>query len=343
MCCEHIAAGGPPRPPYAERVRGAVLLGDVRGFTQLTERMAAHGPDGVETLTAAMNRYFGGMIDSIGEHGGEVVNFAGDALLALWPEGEQELPHSLAAAADCALELAAQDADVAAGLDARLQVRLAVAAGELSGLQVGRPSRMVYSCLMGAPLERVAEAIDHAGAGEVAIDTAGWALLRDRAAGRPVPDGMHVLTGVRRTQRFQRTGAAVSSELTAAALAPYIAPSVLAHEAAVQDAWMTELRRVTAIFVALPDLVEGVDLERLQTLVIALQGDFERHEAQLNQITVDNKGASLLAATGLPPHAHADDPERGVRTGLAVAATLERRGSAGTAASASRPAAPCAG
>ena len=60
-----IAAAGAPSLPYAERVEGAVLLSDVRGFTQLTERMAERGPDGVETLTGALNRYFGGLIDRI--------------------------------------------------------------------------------------------------------------------------------------------------------------------------------------------------------------------------------------------------------------------------------------
>ena len=195
-----LAADGPPRTPYSEPVAGAVLLGDVRGFTRLTERMAAHGPDGVETLTAAMNRYFGGMIDRIGDYGGEVVSFAGDALLALWPDSGAGLDAALEAAADCALVLAGQDADVAAGLDARLQVRMAVAAGELSGLQVGRPSRQVYSCLMGGPLERAAEAIEHAGAGEVAVDAAGWARLSAHADGHGHDDGAHVLTAMRRTE-----------------------------------------------------------------------------------------------------------------------------------------------
>src|SRR4051794_41641865 len=65
-----LGRGDVPEPPYSERLDGAVLLGDVRGFTRLTEQMAERGPDGVETLTVAMNRYFGGMIDLVGEYGG---------------------------------------------------------------------------------------------------------------------------------------------------------------------------------------------------------------------------------------------------------------------------------
>ena len=87
---------------------------------------------------------------------------------------------------------------------------------------------------------------------------------------------------------------------------------------------------MTAIFVDLPDLAPRLDLHAVQELILALQADFERHSTQLNQIAVDNHGTSLLAATGLPPHAHADDPERGIRTALAIADTLRRLGWRGT-------------
>ncbi len=117
-------------------------------------------------------------------------------------------------------------------------------------------------------------------------------------------------------------------ELSEDVLAPYIPPSVLGHEAAAT--WIAELRRLTVFFVDLPDLVHGVDLGEIQELIAAVQADFERHEAQMHQIGVDNHGTSLLAATGLPPHAHADDPERGVRTAIALAQTLERLGWRGT-------------
>ena len=61
----------------------AVLFADISGFTALTERLAEEGPEGVETLTAVLNDYFGRMVDAIEASGGDVVKFAGDALLAL--------------------------------------------------------------------------------------------------------------------------------------------------------------------------------------------------------------------------------------------------------------------
>src|SRR5690349_10073545 len=71
--------------PYAERIPAAALFADISGFTALTERLAQQGPAGAEKLTAILNAYFGELIELITAHGGEIVKFAGDALLALWP------------------------------------------------------------------------------------------------------------------------------------------------------------------------------------------------------------------------------------------------------------------
>ena len=324
-----LTAGGPAQPPHAEPLVGAVLLADVRGFTKLTEQMADRGPEGVETLNAAMNRYFGGMIDCVGDHGGEVISFAGDAMVALWPATAEEAQLSAAvhAATQCALLLGAQDAAVAAGIDARLKVRLAISAGELQGVQVGGVRRQIYCFLMGRPLERVAEAIVHANAGEVAIDAAGWELLlRGHAEGTLYPDGTHVVSSVGSGPRFRRASVATAVELDEHMLEPFIAPSVLAYEKVAHGTWLAELRRLTVVFIALPDLVHGVDLESIQRLIAALQADLGRHGAVMNEIGVDNHGTTLVAATGLPPHSHDDDPERGVRTAVAIGHTLERLG-----------------
>src|SRR5687768_11942057 len=69
----------------SESAYGAVLLAAISGFTALSERLAAKGAEGVEELTRALNAYFGKLIDIITAYGGDVVKFAGDALLAFWP------------------------------------------------------------------------------------------------------------------------------------------------------------------------------------------------------------------------------------------------------------------
>src|SRR5574339_1132243 len=62
-----------------------VLFADISGFTLLTERLAEKGPLGVESLARILNEYFGQLIDIVYEYGGDVVKFAGDAVIAVWP------------------------------------------------------------------------------------------------------------------------------------------------------------------------------------------------------------------------------------------------------------------
>src|SRR5512142_3257271 len=80
-----IADPSPIEAPVAEEFQAAVLFADISGFTLLTERMAAMGPTGVEILARILNEYFGQLIDIIHDYGGDVVKFAGDAVIAVWP------------------------------------------------------------------------------------------------------------------------------------------------------------------------------------------------------------------------------------------------------------------
>ena len=74
-----------PIEPRAARFPAAVLLTDVSGFTSLTEKLAAHGSGGAEELTLLLNQYLSRMIGLLEDEGGEVVQFSGDALVAVFP------------------------------------------------------------------------------------------------------------------------------------------------------------------------------------------------------------------------------------------------------------------
>ena len=75
--------------PASERFPAAVLFADISGFTALTEQLARGGPAGAEELTHLLNAYFDQLIDLIAGYGGDIVKFAGDALIALWPVADE--------------------------------------------------------------------------------------------------------------------------------------------------------------------------------------------------------------------------------------------------------------
>src|SRR5262245_35168671 len=77
-----------PRPlqsPQVDRFPSAVLLCDISGFTALTEKLAVYGASGAEELIQILDSYFSRMIGLLEAEGGEVVQFSGDALMAVFP------------------------------------------------------------------------------------------------------------------------------------------------------------------------------------------------------------------------------------------------------------------
>ena len=100
-------ANGLPELPFEERFSGAVLIADISGFTRMTEQVGGRGPEGVETLSDLLNAYFGQLIDCVDDRGGEVASFAGDGLIAVWPQRSGDaLDDVLQQATECGLALA---------------------------------------------------------------------------------------------------------------------------------------------------------------------------------------------------------------------------------------------
>ena len=126
----------PLRAPEGERLAAVVLFADISGFTALTERLAGTGPSGVEELTELLNGCFGDLVQLVADHGGDVVKFAGDALLGLWP-ADEDLPALTAQAASCALTMQRilHANELAAGT--LLSIRIGIGAGPLTAAHLG--------------------------------------------------------------------------------------------------------------------------------------------------------------------------------------------------------------
>src|SRR5687767_11632424 len=82
---EALAAGWRPRPgAEAKRLDAVAMFVDIAGSSALAERFARAGPSGAEELSVILDRYFGCMADIAIAHGGDVVDFAGDAIVVAW-------------------------------------------------------------------------------------------------------------------------------------------------------------------------------------------------------------------------------------------------------------------
>ncbi|MEA2197126.1 MAG: hypothetical protein QOJ25_1177, partial [Solirubrobacteraceae bacterium] len=318
-------AGGLAELPYAEEFEGAVLIADISGFTAITEQMGQRGPEGVETLADLLNVYFGRLIDHVDERGGDVFSFTGDGLIAGWSRHEAEaLEDTLHVATECALALAATESEHPEIGGVRLSVRLGVSAGALRALELGGVHGRRFSILGGEPLEAAAAASEIVLPGHAAVDPERWSRLARRGRGEELRDGYVQISELGLAP--VRSAPPPPPPIPSALLTPYMPPPVVSREGIGQGDWLAELRRVTVVCVWLPGVDHLSEPALVQQAVIALQREFDRHEATINNLSVDAKGTSVIAATGLPPLSHDDDPVRAVRAAMAVARALGEDG-----------------
>ncbi len=132
------AGSTPPVPPCCAPLRAVLLFADVSGYSQLTRWMARTFEQGPWATGQILNALFGGVLACVQAHGGDVLKFAGDAVLVAWPlaEGASGEAEACAAAA-CALALLRLRASSPAAGEPPLSLHIALHAGELCEMHVG--------------------------------------------------------------------------------------------------------------------------------------------------------------------------------------------------------------
>jgi len=281
----------------AEPFEGAVMFADISGFTALSERLAPLGAKGAEKLSEILDGFFERLLTTIAAHGGHVIRIAGDAPLVAWGG-----PNAKDQAARCALAIQHGTYD-------GLTLRIALAAGPLQLASLGGVNDRWEWLLWGDCLKELDPAGKLARPGEVVATAAfdgealqaGFVRVTQPPPGEPEAAPQPPLRDPARLLRYLP------------------APARFRLEAG-HAGWLAELRRVTVMFV---NLRGDHTLATLQEAVVTIQEVLAAQEGSLNQFLVDDKGTVCLAAFGLPPRAHHDDPIRAVRAARAIAARLD--------------------
>jgi adenylate cyclase len=137
---------GQIRRGHTESIHAAIWLSDMRGFTALADRLPP------QALTDLLNRYFDCQVPAIVEHGGEVLKFIGDGLLAIFPVAEnrtnaQSVCHNALAAA-CAAQTSIAELGSAGieGVDA-VRFGLALHLGDVLYGNIGGGNRLDFTCI----------------------------------------------------------------------------------------------------------------------------------------------------------------------------------------------------
>ena len=123
-----------------QTVRAAIWFCDLRGFTELSERTDR------DTLLACLNQYFDCMAKPVEQHGGEILKFIGDAMLAMFPlETEQACQRALEAALDARAAMDQLNGARTARGEEALGFGIALHAGDVMYGNIGAARRLDFT------------------------------------------------------------------------------------------------------------------------------------------------------------------------------------------------------
>ncbi len=316
--------------PAAHRFPAAVLLADISGFTPLSELLAQAGPTGAEELTFFINQYFSLMIQLIERYGGQVINFSGDAIVALFPAEDIDLSMAVRRAGECALSMQANmgaftDLQTTQGR-ASLSMKAGIGAGEVLACSIGGVRGRWKYLVGGDPLVQVAVAESLAQPGQIVVSATAWTDIDPFFRGQVIPKDPRVIKLDRVIEPLPPPEPLKldwsrlepeQQQLAEQALQDYV-PAVIKARLADQADWLAELRRMTILFVGIGNLdYEAAEAgDRLQALLQASQELLQRFEGSLGKVAVDDKGTVMLILFGTPPFSHEDDAARAVAFAL---------------------------
>ena len=128
----------------AEIITATILIADLRGFTRYSDTHR------IDNVLSTLNDFFDELVGAIEPHGGEVLKFIGDALLAIFPASdEHELPcgPAVAAARGTRQRIATLNRARAEAGRSLLKFGLALNVGEIAYGNIGSRTRLDFTAI----------------------------------------------------------------------------------------------------------------------------------------------------------------------------------------------------
>lgn len=313
-----------PEKPNTESFKAVALFADISGFTSITEKLVAQGPQGVEMLSRILNDYFGKLTSRIADHGGDVVNFAGDSLLAVWKfDDDAEAKSIIESVLQCAQRIQKELHGYETGVSAKLSMRMGVGLGETRAFYLGGVQDNWEFILSGDSIEQAHFTEKIATPGEIILSTNVWSVVKESAGFQgDAKHGAMRLTTVPDSHIPKSIQLPNLSEDSEKSLQSFVPLTIMTRLIAGQSEWLAELRRMTAVFINLQNFNESTSLQHANLVIHTIQETAFYFEGVLNKIGMDEKGMSPLVIFGAPPFAHEDDPIRAVMAAKEISKKL---------------------
>ena len=344
-------------PPHPGEVRfswqrGSLMFTDMAGFTRLMEANAAFGQAGAQNLLKVLNAYFSGMLEIISKSGGDLLEFTGDALLALFPADGKRNDTMQAVRAGLRMQRAMTRFDEITTPQGPLHLgmRVGIHSGRFLMADLGTPRRMEH-VLLGTAVQQAKRTEGNGVAGRVCLsDNAFQRVSEDFhfEDGKPtyhlVTDdlseeqlGEYEITPRRRMASsvlFERSVMGMMNEINGALksiepLASFLPQPVLGLlvESAADRRIPPDFPEPTVVFVnfiGLPELVDRALPGEELKVVSSFSRDFaqinaavEARGGMLKKVTYHLSGSDIVIYFGVPT-AHTNDPVRAAQAALAI-------------------------
>jgi len=190
--------------PYT--CHAAVLFVDLSGYSRITSAVAHKG---AHYLSSVVNAYFSEILTIVREHGGDVVKFAGDAVMVVWESSDEaDLEKNFLCAALCALDLQ-QKAPSHTVLEAvgscpelGFRIHCGITCGVLESevfvAPVHEHMQRLYHAIGGETMDVIGMIVNAAKPGEIAVDVSCLPYLKNRGTVREAPgcDIARILIGI---------------------------------------------------------------------------------------------------------------------------------------------------
>ncbi len=190
-----------------------VLMSDIRGFTTLTRQRSMAGQS--ELHVRQLNEYLGAMVEVVGQHGGTIDKFIGDAVMAVFGSplsrgAREEARQAVRCGLAMRAALAALNADWRRRGLAELDNGVGLASGPVVAGQIGSPKRLEFTVIgdtvnLAARLEAMTRQVE----ATLVFDTATAVLLAGDVELRPASLGSREVKGIGPVELFGVEAAAL--------------------------------------------------------------------------------------------------------------------------------------
>ncbi|KAL1525790.1 hypothetical protein AB1Y20_020631 [Prymnesium parvum] len=329
-----LEAGKTAHTPCTQQYTGVAIFADISGFSKLNERFATQGGEGFGRMMSLINMYFQQMIKIITACGGDVIKFAGDALIVLWVDAPKSvLTHR---ACECAMELQDVLHNAQMDHDLHLSLKIGIGVGSATMFYVGGYAGRCEYFAAGPALRESFEAANVASSGDVIVSAGVWAEVKGVCQAEE-NSGMWSLKFMQKTFRkrslYQRSGPLL--EHVRAALRSYTAPVLLkTMELEVSLAqsfrsWTSSVVQSSVVFIhfgieGIMDLM-ALDCAKIHRAIVAVQRCVYHLQGCIHRFTVDDKGCVMKVVFGahMP---HEDQPYRALLAALQLRHALSLQG-----------------